>query len=203
MNVRSTAISLLFCSVLCRQRRRNPRKIVSALGGEPLARVQVEVLETGRKSPLTATNFHTIASLLRKYTLRFNAVGYRLVRVPFTLAADEETKQFDITVPPTTSVAQKKVEVKGDVFQGRTHLRSSRRTITASEIRDNIHRLADDPFERSRLCRVSPPRETMIFTRSFLSWASPSRTPAPTSTHSRAATIHGLTNISEGATLSL
>src|SRR5437870_1378908 len=115
MHVRSAAVFVLFCSLLASGAEIRG-KVVSVVGGEALARVQVVVLETGAQAITVSDGTFTLSSLPPgKYTLRLNAVGYRLVTVPFTLAAGEEGKEFDVTLAPDNFRRTEKVEVKGDV----------------------------------------------------------------------------------------
>src|SRR5260370_40510472 len=73
-------------------------KVVSVDRGEPLARVQVAVLvEAQREAVATAIttkdgNFIIKGLAPGHYTLRLNAVGYRLITVEFSLAAAEASK---------------------------------------------------------------------------------------------------------------
>src|SRR5258706_12572649 len=76
-------------------------KVVSVVGAEPLARVQVAVLETGAKAVTGRNGTFTIQNLAPgHYTLRLNAVGYRLVTGPFSLTAGEKVKEFHFTLRP-------------------------------------------------------------------------------------------------------
>src|ERR1700704_4721782 len=99
-------------------------KVVSVDRGEPLARVQVAVLvEAQREAVATAITTKDGSFIIKgiapgHYTLRLNAVGYRLITVEFSLAADEAAKEFDITLAPDNFRRTEKVEVKGDIFQG-------------------------------------------------------------------------------------
>jgi hypothetical protein len=74
-------------------------KVVSVIGGEPLARVQVTVLETGAQTVTAGNGTFSIQNLAPgNYTLRLNAVGYRLVTVPFSLTVGEQIKEFEVTL---------------------------------------------------------------------------------------------------------
>jgi len=110
MNVRSTAIfiAVLLCSVLASAAEIRGR-VVSALGGEPLARVQVRFLRRGRKSPLTATELSHYRVSPQENTLS--------ALTPLDIASSEYLSRWRRTRkrssstslwPPTTSVAQKK-----------------------------------------------------------------------------------------------
>src|SRR6266852_7360395 len=98
--------------------------VVSVDRGEPLARVQVAVLvEAQREAVGTAITTKDGSFVIKgvapgHYTLRLNAVGYRLITVEFSLGAAEAAKEFDITLAPDNFRRTEKVEVKGDIFQG-------------------------------------------------------------------------------------
>jgi len=122
-------------------------KVVSVAGGEPLARVQVAVLEAQREAITTNDGSFVIQGLTPgHYTLRLNAVGYRLITVEFSLAADEAVKEFDITLVPDNFRRTEKVEVKGDIFQGPDSPAINELNLTSSELRETSTVVADDPF---------------------------------------------------------
>jgi hypothetical protein len=81
-----------------------------------------------------------------RYSLRLNAVGYRLVTVPFSLTAVEEAKEFDVTLAPDNFRRTEKVEVNGDIFQGPDSPAVVETNLTSTEIRETSTVLADDPF---------------------------------------------------------
>ena len=121
-------------------------KVVAVDGGEPLARVQVLILETGAEAVSVADGSFEILDISPgAYTLRFNAVGYRLVTVPFTLAADEQ-KEFDVTLAPDNFRRTEKVEVKGDIFQGPDSPAVIETNLSSSELREASTVIADDPL---------------------------------------------------------
>ena len=93
-------------------------KVVNVVGGEPLARVQVTVLETGAAAVTASDGTFAIPAVAPgNYTLRLNAVGFRLSTIPFSLA-EAEVKEFDVTLAPDNFRHIERVEVKGDIFQG-------------------------------------------------------------------------------------
>jgi hypothetical protein len=111
----SAAISCLPSSSFAAEIRGN----VVGVRSEPLARVQVSVLEVQRETITGDDGGFVIAGLAAgNYTLRANAVGYRLISFKFSLAAGEATKDFEITLTPDNFTRTDKVEVTGDVFQG-------------------------------------------------------------------------------------
>ena len=122
-------------------------KVVNAAGGEPLARVQVAVLEAQREAVTTNDGSFVIVGLAPgRYTLRVNVVGYRLITVEFSLATGEAAKEFDITLVPDNFRRTEKVEVKGDIFQGADSPAINELNLTSSEIRETSTVVADDPF---------------------------------------------------------
>src|SRR5712692_1768342 len=126
--------------------------VVSVDRGEPLARVQVAVLvEAQREAVGTAITTKDGSFVIKgvapgHYTLRLNAVGYRLITVEFSLGADEAAKEFEITLVPDNFRRTEKVEVKGDIFQGPDSPAINEINMTSSEIRETSTVLADDPF---------------------------------------------------------
>jgi hypothetical protein len=120
---------------------------VVGVRGEPLARVQVSILEIQRQTITGDDGGFAMAGLAPgEYTLQANAVGYWLVNVRFSLAAGEETKYFEITLTPDNSKRTDTVEVKGDLFQGSDSPAILKENLTAEEVRQTSTVLADDPF---------------------------------------------------------
>lgn len=120
---------------------------VLGVRSEPLARVQVSILEAQRQTITGDDGGFVIADLAAgNYTLRANAVGYRLISFKFSLAAGEATKDFEITLTPDNFTRTDKVEVTGDVFQGSDSPAILETNLTAQEIRQTSTVLADDPF---------------------------------------------------------
>ena len=122
-------------------------KVTNALGGESLGRVEVVVLETKASAVTTLNGEFSIPNLAPgSYTLRLNAVGYRLLTIPLTLALASDVKEFSITLVPDNFHHTDKVEVHGDVFQAADSPATVETTLTASEIRETSTVFADDPF---------------------------------------------------------
>jgi len=120
---------------------------VAGVRGEPLARVQVSILETQRQTITGDDGSFAIAGLAPgSYTLQANAVGYRLINVRFSLAAGEETKDFEITLTPDNLTRTDTVKVTGDIFQGSDSPAILETNLTAEEIRQTSTVLADDPY---------------------------------------------------------
>jgi hypothetical protein len=122
-------------------------KVTNAVGGESLAQVEVTVLETKMSTVTSALGEFQIANLRPgNYTLRLNAVGFRLITVPFTLGSDAGSKEFSITLVPDNFRHADRVEVHGDVFQLADSPATPEMNLTSSEIRATSTVFADDPF---------------------------------------------------------
>lgn len=120
---------------------------VVGIRGEPLARVQVSILEVQRQAITGDDGRFVIAGLAPgDYTLQANAVGYWLIDVGFSLAAGETAKEFEITLTPDNYTRTDTVQVKGDLFQGSDSPAILKANLTAEEIRQTSTVLADDPF---------------------------------------------------------
>src|ERR1700746_2705759 len=122
-------------------------KVTNALGGEALGQVQVSVLGTTFSVITSPAGEFVIPSLAPgKYILRLNAVGYRLLTVPCTLATDADIKEFSVTLVPDNFHHADKVEVRGDLFQVSDSPATTEMNLTSSEIRETSTVFADDPF---------------------------------------------------------
>jgi hypothetical protein len=122
-------------------------KVTNALGGEALGQVEVSVLGTRFSAITSHSGEFTIPNLTPgKYALRLNAVSYRLLTVPFTLATDADIKEFSITMVPDNFRRADKVEVRGDLFQVSDSPATTEMNLTSSEIRETSTVFADDPF---------------------------------------------------------
>jgi len=122
-------------------------KVTNAVGGEALGRVEVVVLENKIAAITSISGEFDIPNLAPgAYTLRLNAVGYRLLTIPFTLTAASEVKEFSITMVPDNFRHTDKIEVHGDVFQVEDSPATSEMNLTSSEIRETSTVFADDPF---------------------------------------------------------
>src|SRR5215472_12106276 len=134
MSCRLSVVFLLVSSVLHGAEIRG--KVTNAMGGEALNQVNVAVLETKISTTTSIAGEFDLAHVAPgSYTLRLNAVGYRLLTVPFTLHAENEVKEFSITLVPDNFRHLEKVEVHGDVFQVSDSPATVETNITSSEIR--------------------------------------------------------------------
>ncbi len=122
-------------------------KVITAVGGEALGRVEVLILETKTSTNTSDRGEFEIRDLAPgSYTLRINAVGYRLLTVPFTLASTLESKEFSITLVPDNFRHTDKVEVHADPFQISDSAATNEVNLTSTEIREASTVFADDPF---------------------------------------------------------
>ena len=213
MHDRWAAFILLFSSILFSSISLHAAeirgKVVSVTGGEPMARVQVAVLvEAQRETVATAITTKDGTFVIKglapgHYTLRLNAVGYRLITVEFSLAADEAAKEFDITLVPDNFRRTERVEVKGDIFQGSDSPAINEINLTSSEIRETSTVLADDPFRAVQtLPGVSASGNNDFFAQFSVMGASFDSTSIYIDGILVPSPFHG-TNITEGATLSI
>jgi CarboxypepD_reg-like domain len=122
-------------------------KVTNALGGEPLARVQVSLLDTTFQDVTSSAGTFTITGVNPgKYTLRLSAVGYRLVTVPLEIMSATEVKEVEVNLAPDNFQRTDTVEVRGDVFQGGDSPTVTETNLTSSELKESSTVLADDPF---------------------------------------------------------
>ncbi|HYM74545.1 MAG TPA: TonB-dependent receptor [Candidatus Dormibacteraeota bacterium] len=122
-------------------------KVTNAVGGEALGRVEVVVLETKAVAITSISGEFDIPNVTPgNYTLRFNAVGYRLLTVPFTFAAESDIKEFSITMVPDNFHHTDRVKVHADVFQVADSPATIEMNLTSSEIRETSTVFGDDPF---------------------------------------------------------
>jgi hypothetical protein len=183
-------------------------KVVSVDRGEPLGRVQVAVLapqgEAITADTTRADGTFVIAGVAPgHYTLRVNAVGYRLVTVEFSLAPNESAKEFDITLAPDNFRRTEKIEVKGDIFQGPDSPAINELNLTSTEIRETSTVLADDPFRSIQaMPGVSASGGNDFFAQFSVMGASYANTSIYLDGILVPSPFHG-TDITEGATLSI
>ena len=132
-------------------------KVTNVIGGEPLARVLVSVLDTNYKSVTSADGTFTIKDLKPgNYVVRFEAVGYRLVALPFSIVENEQ-KEFEVNLAPDNFRRTESVVVTGDVFRGPDPPGVNQMILTSSELKEGSTVLADDPFRAIQsLPGVSP-----------------------------------------------
>ena len=179
-------------------------KVVNVVGGEPLARVQVTVLETGVQAITASDGTFAIPSVATgNYTLRLNAVGFRLSTIPFSLGSSE-VKEFDVMLVPDNFRHIEKVEVKGDIFQGSDSPAIVESNLTSSEMRETSTVLADDPFRSVQaLPGVSAPGNNDFFAQLTVMGSPYSEVSIYIDGVLVPQPVHGITDLTQGATLSL
>ena len=172
--------------------------------GEPMARVQVVIPEAQRQTITVDDGSFAIVGLAPgDYTLQANAVGYRLMNVTFSLAAGDETKEFEITLTPDDFTRTDTVQVTGDKFQGSDSPAILKTDLTAEEIRQTSTVLADDPFRSIQtLPGVSAAGNNDFFAQSSVMGAQDQNIGVYIDGILVASPFHGM-DITQGATLSL
>jgi hypothetical protein len=199
-------LSIFFSSTLHAAELRG--KVVSVVRGEPLGRVQVAVLPDRSDTVASDITRDDGSFLIRgisagHYTLRVNAVGYRLTTVEFSLAGDEAAKEFEIALAPDNFRRTEKVEVKGDIFQGPDSPAITELDLTSTELRETSTVLADDPFRSIQtLPGVSASGNNDFFAQFSVMGASFDNTSIYLDGILVPSPFHG-TDITEGATLSI
>lgn len=122
-------------------------QVANAIGGEALGKVEVLILETHLAAVTSGDGRFEISNLAPgKYTLRLNAVGYRLLNIPFTISTAADVKEFSITMAPDNFHHTDRVEVHGDAFQIADSPATAELNLTPTEIRETSTVFADDPF---------------------------------------------------------
>lgn len=201
MTVRLAAFVLL-CSVVLHAAEIKGT-VRNVAGGEPLGRVNVSVLEAERDTVTAADGTFVIQNLAPgNYTLRLNAVGYRLSTVSFSLSAPE-SKEFDLVLVPDNFRHTETVVVTGDVFQQEDSPAVSESNLTASEIREASTVFADDPFRALQaLPGVSAPANNEFYAQ-FSVMGTPFDNVSIYLDDVLATPFHSIPDISNGASLSL
>ena len=121
--------------------------VTNAVGGEALERVEVTILENKVTTTTSTAGQFDLPNLPSgSFTLRLNAVGYRLLTIPFTLATASDIKEFSITMVPDNFRHTDKIEVHADIFQIADSPATTEMNLTSSEIRETSTVFADDPF---------------------------------------------------------
>jgi hypothetical protein len=179
--------------------------VTNASGGEGLGRVQISILPA-EITTITAGdgNFSIHNVPPGTYMLRLNAVGYRLLTIPFTLSTAEDTKEFAIALAPDNFRRTDHVQVTADVFQHEDSPSVSEMNLTSTEVKEASTVLADDPFRAIQsLPGVSASGNNELFAE-FSVMGAPFENvgvylddvliPGP---------FHGLPNVQNGASLSL
>ena len=121
-------------------------RVLDALGGEALARVRVELAQTGaERTTDSAGAFHFDGLAPGDYTIQVSTVGYRMLRRSFPLAAGE-SKEFEVVLSPESLRHTETVEVTSGPFDVPRHDSPSEITLSPSEVKNLGSVLADDPL---------------------------------------------------------
>jgi len=122
-------------------------KVVNAQGGEPLAKVQVAIADTGIVATTASDGTFQFSSVAPgSYVLKVSAVGYRTLSVPFQLATAEDRKDFQLTLTPENFSRSDTVEVHSDVFELNEWPSPGELTLTSSELQQTSTVVLGDPF---------------------------------------------------------
>lgn len=122
-------------------------KVTNAVGGEALGEVNVSVLE--RKVATTTAHDGTfqIQNLPPgTYTLRMNAVGFRLVTESLTITSADAVHEVNVVMVPDNFRRTDVVDVQADIFQAGDSPAVVEENLSSSEIREASTVLANDPF---------------------------------------------------------
>jgi hypothetical protein len=122
-------------------------KVTNAVGGEALGEINVSVLE--RK--VATTTAHDGTFVIQSvppgtYTLRVNAVGFRLITETFTIVSSEDVREVNVVMVPDNFRRTDVVDVQADVFQAGDSPAVVEENLSSSEIREASTVLANDPF---------------------------------------------------------
>ncbi len=179
--------------------------VTNASGGERLGRVQISILPAEITTTTAGDGSFSLQNIpAGSYTLRLNAVGYRLLTIPFSLASAADVKEFAIALAPDNFRRIDHVQVTADIFQHEDSASVSEMNLTSSEVKDASTVLADDPFRAIQsLPGVSASGNNELFAE-FSVMGAPFENvgvylddvliPGP---------FHGLPNVQNGASLSL
>ena len=122
-------------------------KVTSVVGGEALGQIEVSVLELKVATITTADGTFTLSHIPPgNYVLRLDAVGYRLLTVPFALLTADDSKEFSFVMVPDNFRRTDVVNVTADIFQAGDSPAVIEENLSGSEIRQASTVLADDPF---------------------------------------------------------
>lgn len=122
-------------------------KITNVVGGEPLGRISVSILELKLETSSGPDGSFQIRNVpAGNYTLRVSAVGFRLLTEAFSINTPADTREFAIVMVPDNFRRTDVVAVTGDVFHAGNSPAVVEQNLSSSEIREASTVLADDPF---------------------------------------------------------
>jgi hypothetical protein len=122
-------------------------RVTNAVGGEALGEVNVSVLEKKLATTTAPDGTFLIQNLPPgTYTLRVNAVGFRLITESFTITTPQDVREVNIVMAPDNFRRTDVVDVQADIFQAGDSPAVVEENLSSSEIREASTVLADDPF---------------------------------------------------------
>ena len=93
---------LLLCACACAEQTGTVRGVIKdAIGGEPLARVDIQLAAGIQTVTDDRGRFEFPQVAPGDYVLRVSTVGYRIIKKPFSLAA-LDIKEFEVSLSPDT-----------------------------------------------------------------------------------------------------
>lgn len=119
--------------------------VLDARGGEPLARVRVQLTGADREAvtgPDGRFRFEAVEA--GKYSLHVETVGYRLLQREVEVGAGDLT--LEIVLSPDTFRRTDSVEVRADVFEPVAAASPSQQTLSSTEVKNLGTVLMDDPI---------------------------------------------------------
>lgn len=120
--------------------------VLDASGGEPLARVQVELINTPHRAVTDTQGRFSIAGLpAGDYDLNVATVGYRLLKRSLRLAEGEH-QEMEVILTPDNLRHTDSVEVKAGPFELPRQDSPSEMTLSGVEAKNLASVLADDPL---------------------------------------------------------
>jgi hypothetical protein len=124
--------------------------VLDSSGGEPLARVQVELVNTPHRTVTDSQGRFSIAGVpAGDYDLRVATVGYRLLKKSLSLA-EGEFKELEIILTPDTLRHTDAVDVKAGPFDLPRLDSPSELTLSGVEAKNLASVLADDPLRAAQ-----------------------------------------------------
>ena len=138
-------VFLLFCSAVSAAEIHGV--VRNAEGGEPLAKIQVSLAESGARLETGPDGKFQFTSLpLGNYTLRINGVGYRGATQNLTLLTATDSKEFEIFLAPDFFRRNEVVEVREDVFTPSDWPAVGDMNLTSSELQETSTVAVNDPY---------------------------------------------------------
>jgi hypothetical protein len=124
--------------------------VLDASGGEPLARVQVELANTPHRTVTDSQGRFSLAGLPGgDYDLRVATVGYRLLKRSLSLA-EGQRQEIEVILTPDTLRHTDSVEVKAGPFELPRPNSPSEMTLSGVEAKNLASVLADDPLRAAQ-----------------------------------------------------